>query len=259
VFNAVAAEKRLRLKGAEPGVVEALRKLVPKTGGVKPCQCDDPNCKEGKLPSVSETLGKDDRFAWYALRAPFDGTLIEKHIVVGEQIDESSELFTIADLSSVWVNLAVSQETISLVKVGYPVTVHLPDGVKADAKAEYVAAVVDPDSRTALARTTLTNKDGIFRPGTFVDVSVHIPTSETTVTVPKASVQFVHDHPCVFVWTKSAFEMREVTTGYADEKNIEIHKGLNEGELVASVNAFHLKAEVSKTGSGPSCSHGHAH
>jgi len=259
VFNAVAAEKRLRLKGAEADVIAGLRALVPKTAGIKPCTCSDPNCKEGQLPSVADTLGKDDRFAWYALRAPFNGTLIEKHIVTGESLEKDSELFTIADLSSVWVTMSVSQEAVSLIKTDYPVMVNMPDGSQAEARTDFVAAVVDPDTRTALARATLPNPNGQFRPGTFVDIGIRIPTREETVTVPKASVQSVHDHPCVFVWSKGAFEMREVTTGYADEKNIEILKGLNVGEPVASVNAFHLKAEVSKNGSGPTCSHGHAH
>ena len=259
VFNAVAAEKRLRLKGAEPDVIDGLRKLVPKTATLKPCECDDPNCKEGKLPSVAESLGKDERFAWYALRAPFAGTLIEKHIAIGESIDESAELFTVADLSSVWVNMVVSQESISLVKVGYPVIVNMPDGTKAETTTEYVAAVVDPATRSALARATLANPEGQFRPGTFVDVDIRIPTKEETVTVPKDSVQSVNDHPCVFVWTNAAFEIREVKPGYADGTNIEILSGLKVGEAVASVNAFHLKAEASKNGSGPTCSHGHAH
>jgi cobalt-zinc-cadmium efflux system membrane fusion protein len=259
VFNSVAAEKLLRLKGAEAEVVEGLRKLIPKTAGVKPCECTDPNCKEGKLPSVAETLGKDERFAWYALRAPFDGTLIEKHIAIGESIETSAELFTIADLSSVWVDLVVSQESIALVKEGYTVIINMPDGTKTEAKTDYIAAVVDAATRTALARATLPNPDGQFRPGTFVDAGIRIPTKEETVVIPKDSVQSVNDHPCVFVWGKSAFEIREVQPGYADATNIEILKGLEAGEAVASVNAFHLKAEASKNGSGPTCSLGHAH
>jgi len=258
-FNSVAAEKRLRLKGAETDVIVGLRKLIPKTTGLKACTCDDPNCKEGKLPSVADTLGKDERFAWYALRAPFGGTLIEKHIAIGESIDESAKLFTIADLSSIWVDMVVSQESISLVGVGYPVIVNMPDKTMAETKIEFIAAIIDPATRTALARATLANPDGQFRPGTFVDVGIRIPTKEETVIIPKDSVQSVNDHPCVFVWTKAAFEIREVKTGYADATNIEILSGLKTGEAVASVNAFHLKAEASKNGSGPTCSHGHAH
>ncbi len=260
VFNAVASEKRLRLKGVDGDVIAGLRALVPKMTGSVPCPCPDPACKEDKLPSVAETLGKEERFAWYALRAPIAGTVIEKHIVTGESLVKESELFTIADLSSVWVTMPVSQEAISLIKPDYPVTVHLPDGTQAKARTDFIAAVIDSATRTALARATLPNPQGAFRPGTFVDIAILIPARAETVIVPKASVQSVHDHPCVFVWNKGAFEMREVTTGYADANNIEILTGLNAGEAVASVNAFHLKAEVSSSGSAPGCSgHGHAH
>jgi len=260
VFNAVAAEKRLRLKGAEAAVIVALRTLIPRSAGAEPCACPEANCTAGHLPSVADALAQDERFAWYALRAPLDGTLIEKHIVAGESVDQSSELFTIADLSSVWVNLAVSQAAVPLVSTGTPVLIRLPDGSKAAAATDFVAAVIDPGTRTALARATLPNPAGAFRPGSFVDVDIQLPPSPECVIVPKASLQSVHDHPCVFVWSKGAFEMREVTTGYADNSNIEILTGLKAGEAVASVNAFHLKAEVSKSGSGPSCSgHGHAH
>jgi multidrug efflux pump subunit AcrA (membrane-fusion protein) len=136
VFNAVASEKRLRLKGADDEVVAKLRVLVPKVKGLKPCLCDDPNCKEDKLPSVADTLGKDGRFAWYALRAPFDGTVLTRHIVTGESIDGTAEVFTIADLSSVWLDLAISQDNISSVRKGHTVTVRLPDGSKSETRIE---------------------------------------------------------------------------------------------------------------------------
>ena len=259
VFNAVAAEKRLRLKGADDKVVAALRALVPKVAGLEPCLCDDPNCAEDKLPSVTDTLGKDGRFAWYTLRAPFDGTLIEKHIVMGESIDAASEVFTIADLSRVWVDMAISQDTISSVQEGSSVTIRQPDGSESETKIEFVSPIVAPDTRTALARATLVNPHGQFRPGTFIDAGIHVPSKEETVVIPKASVQLVNDCPCVFVWGSSDFELREVTTGIADGRQIEILKGLRPGEAVASENAFHLKAEFAKFAGGDSSGHGHAH
>ena len=259
VFESVAAEKRLRLKGADDQVVESLRKLVPRIDLLKPCDCGDPDCKHGKIPSVEETLGKDKRFAWYALKAPFDGVLIEKHIARGESVENTTEVFAVADLSSVWVELAVSQSAITQVDLDQLVKVYLPDGDVAEAKTDFVSPLVDEGTRTARVRAVLGNPQGQFRPGTFIEAGVGVPAKEETVVVPKASVQSVSDQPCVFVWGKMAFEMREVETGYSDGKNIEILSGLKPGEAVASVNAFHLKAEVSKTGSGPTCSHGCAH
>jgi cobalt-zinc-cadmium efflux system membrane fusion protein len=260
VFDAVAAEKRLYLKGVDSEAVAALRALVPKVASSEPCVCDDPNCSEPELASVADSLGMDSRFAWYALRAPLPGTLIEKHIVMGESIDATSEVFTIADLSSVWVDLAISQDVIPSVQQGYAATVYLPDGASAQTNIAFVSPLVSQDTRTALARVTLENPNGRLRPGTFVEAVISVPATEGTVVIPKASVQLVGDHPFVFVWGKGAFELREVEIGNADAVQIEILKGLSPGEAVASVNAFHLKAEYIKSAAGDigvhsGCSH----
>jgi len=255
VFNAVAAEKRLRLKGADDEVVAALRALVPKMAGLEPCLCDDPDCEEGKLPSVADTLGKDVRFAWYALRAPFDGTLVEKHIVMGESIDAASEILTIADLSSVWVDLAISQDAMSSVQEGYAVTIRLPDRSESETRIELVSPLIAQDTRTALARVTLDNPDGRFRPGTFIEAGIRVPTEQETVIIPKTSLQLVKDRPCVFVWGHADFELREVKTGASDGRQIEILQGLRAGEAVASENAFHLKAEFIKSAAGAAGGH----
>ena len=86
------------------------------------------------------------------------------------------------------------------------------------------------------------------------------PSQKEAVVVPRASVQLVDDYPCVFVWGQSAFELREVETGTTDGRQIEILKGLRSGESVASVNAFHLKAEYIKSAAGDlGAHHGHSH
>ncbi|MDP7288781.1 MAG: efflux RND transporter periplasmic adaptor subunit [Phycisphaerae bacterium] len=259
-FNAVAAEKRLRLKGADDKVVAALRALVPKTAGLKPCTCDDPNCKDGQLPSVADTLGKDGRFNLYALQAPFGGTVIAKHIVVGESIDETVEVFTVANLSSIWVDLAISQDNISLVQAGQNVTIGLPDGSKPEAKIEFISPIIAAESRTAMARVILPNPTGKLRPGTFVDAGIVVPSQAEGVVVPKSAIQLVHDHPCVFVWGHGDFELREIVPGVTDGNQVEILRGLKVGEAVASAGAFHLKAEYAKSRAGDTGGgHGHPH
>jgi len=179
---------------------------------------------------------------------------------MGESIDEAADVFTIADLSSVWVDLAISQDSISSVQEGHTVTVRLPDGTKSETRIGFVSPVVAPDTRTALARATLRNPRGRFRPGTFVDASILVPSKAETVVVPKTSVQLVNDHSCVFVWGNADFELREVKTGAADGQQIEILQGVRVGEAVASLNAFNLKAEYIKSAAGDlGAHHGHSH
>jgi hypothetical protein len=73
-------------------------------------------------------------------------------------------------------------------------------------------------------------------------------------------VQLVHYHPCVFVWKKGAFELREIVTGATDNDRIQVVRGLEPGAKVAAVNAFHLKAEYIKSASGDlGAHHGHSH
>jgi multidrug efflux pump subunit AcrA (membrane-fusion protein) len=259
-FNAVAAEKQLRLKGVGDEAIAALRALVPKPAGLAPCPCDDPQCNVGTLPSVSDVLGRDPRFAWYALRAPFDGTVVERHITPGEAVDTSAPVFTIADLSDVWVDLAVSQNRIGDVQAGFPVTIQHPDGANTAAEIRFVSPLVSPETRTALARVALDNTGARFRPGTFVDAAIQLSSGREAVVIPKSAIQLVNDHPCVFVWGNGAFERRDVETGATDGTRIEVLKGLQPGEKIAAVNAFHLKAEHAKTATGDlGACHGHSH
>jgi len=215
----------------------------------------------GVLPSNLPQLGKEpeEEFAFYRVVSPFDGTVIGKRIVQGEMIDEQTDVFVVADLSSVWVDLAISQDAISAVQEGHTVTIRLPDGSKSETKIGFVSPIVASDTRTVLARATLPNPNDRFRPGTFVDAGIRVPSKEETVVIPKTSVQLVNDSPCVFVWGVADFELREITTGATDGRQIEILQGLRSGEAVASENAFHLKAEFAKSAGGESGGHGHAH
>lgn len=201
----------------------------------------------------------EDEFSSYRILAPLNGTIIKKHIQHGEVIDEKTEAFVIADLDNVWADLVISQDVISSIKKGQTVKISLLEGVKAESKIGFISPIVDSDTRTALARATLNNLKGQFKPGSFVDATILVPSKKETVIIPKSSLQLVNDHSCVFVWGNADFELREVVTGITDGKQIEILKGLRPGEAVASVNAFHLKAELIKLNTGGGGCHGHAH
>lgn len=205
-------------------------------------------------------LEQDSQLTKFEITAPFDGTVIEKHITLGELVGNDADVFVVADLSSVWVDLVISQDIISEVQEGQAVTIRLSNGLESETKIGFVSPLVSSDTRTALARTTVPNSNGQFRPGTFVDAVISIPSKVETVVIPKTSVQLVHDRPCVFVWGKADFEVREVKTGITDGVQIEILDGLATGEAYASENAFHLKAEFIKSSAGESDAHaGHAH
>lgn len=207
-----------------------------------------------------QKLGSDERCAWYSLTAPFTGSVVERNLALGESVDTSTRAFTIADLSSVWAELAQNQDSIGDVRAGHAMTILLPDGATRETTVQHVSPVVDRQTRTVTVRAALTNEGGWFRPGAFIVGVIQIPSDRETTLVPKDAVQLVYDHTCVFVWGDGAFELREVQTGTTDGRQVEILRGLQAGERVAAVNAFHLKAELIKSAAGDmGAHHGHSH
>ena len=201
-----------------------------------------------------------ETFTSYQIKAPFDGTIIGKHIVLGEVVGDSSEVFVMADLSTVWVDLLVNQRQISSVRVGQQASV-LPEGASRPASGEvgYIGSVVDAKTRTAVVRAVLNNGDGRYRPGVFATGRIKVKQAGEVVVVPSASVQTVNDQACVFVKDGDAFVLRYVTTGMTDRGRIEIVSGVNAGDEIVTQNAFHLKAELAKQAGGGQAGHGHVH
>jgi membrane fusion protein, heavy metal efflux system len=199
----------------------------------------------------------EETITTYSVVAPFDGTIIEKHIVLGEVVDDSSETFIIADLSTVWVDLQVNQQDIGPIESGNPAEVVLDSSTEGVySMVSYVDPRLDPITRTATVRLELDNSEGNYRSGTFVTGRIGLPSADQGMVIPASAVQIVNDQPGVFVKVEQGFALHYVTLGRKDTEQVEILTGLEGGEQVVTHNAFHLKAELTKQAvSG----HGHVH
>jgi cobalt-zinc-cadmium efflux system membrane fusion protein len=182
----------------------------------------------------------------YPTRAQLAGTVIARDVAVGEAVDRDKQAFVIADLSSVWIDLAVYQKDLPAVREGQRVIVHggeeRPD---AEGDISYLTPVVDEPSRTAIARVVLANTGGEWRPGLFVTARLVEP-AEAAVVAPRSALQRIDGRTSVFVETAEGFAVRAVTVGREGERLAEIVSGLAAGERVASENSFLLKAELGK-------------
>jgi len=204
-----------------------------------------------KLPEHS-----DVDFTRYEIRAPFDGTVIEKHITIGEVLNAETEAFVIADLTTVWVNLSVYQKDLPFVQIGQKAIVSAGRGLpEAEGTISYLGPMVGEKTRTAPARVVLPNKDGRWKPGLFVNARVAVSEMEAEVVAPKTAIQTMEGQPVIFVRTEEGFEPRVVSLGKSNDVNIEIISGLQEGERYAGKGAFTLKAEIGKEAFGEG--HGH--
>ena len=194
----------------------------------------------------------------YEMTAPFDGSVIEKHISLGESLKDDVSCFTMADLSTVWVNLSVYQKDIPGIQKGQQVLISATgnpsDGVAAT--VDYVGPLLGEETRTATARVVLPNENRQWRPGQFVTGYVSTEVTEAIpVVVPKDALQSFESATVVFMQTDKGFVPAPVTLGRSDDEHVEIVKGLEKGARVVVEGAFLVKAEIAKAiMAGKTCS-----
>lgn len=190
----------------------------------------------------------------YELRAPFDAVVVEKHLTVGEVVSEATNAFILSDLNQVWATFAVPPADLGKVTTGRAVKVSSPDmNVEVEGKVGYVGSLLGEQNRAATVRITLTNPNGAWRPGLFVNIAVTSQTDRVAVAVPEQAVQTVEDKPSVFVRTPDGFDTRPVKLGRRDNGYVEIIDGIEAGAQVATSGSFTLKSELGKA----SAEHGH--
>ena len=210
-----------------------------------------------KLRALGASPPGTDGLDSYALRAPFDGVIVEKHVTPGQSVETDSALFTVSDLATVWAEAAVPASALDAVRAGEKVTVTATatataPGATVAGKVAYVGALLRSQTRTASARIVLPNPDLAWRPGMFVNVSVEAAASARAVpvAVEASAIQTIAGKPTVFVRTADGFAVRPVTLGRADAQRVEVVQGLQAGEAYAAAGSFVLKAELGKASEG---------
>lgn len=198
----------------------------------------------------------DATFTQYALTAPFDGTVIERHITLGAVLKDDTAAFVVADLRSVWVDLRIYQKDLPVVRIGQPVMIAAGRGIPdAQGTIAYVGPLVGEQTRTALARVVLPNTNGHWRPGLFVTGNVVVQDIAVPLLVPKTALQTLEERPVVFVDTAEGWKPQPVTLGRSNDTHVEITAGLTPGQRYVTSGAFTLKAQLSKSAFGEG--HGH--
>jgi len=191
----------------------------------------------------------DPNLSRLEIRAPLDGVLIEKHVATGEAVAADTQIYLIADLSTVWAEVTLYPSDLAAVRLGQRVTVRGPDpGARAEGAVSYVGALLGEQTRTAKARITLANPGERWRPGLFVSAELVQNEREVPVAVPVEAIQSLRDRKVVFVRFGDVFEARPVELGGGDGRLVEVASGLAAGQAVAAANSFVLKADLGKAG-----------
>lgn len=189
------------------------------------------------------------------VRSPIAGRVIGREAVRGELLAAEKEVFSVADLSSVWVELPVYAADLSLVREGQPVSLTGQGGRAADGRVVSAGATLDPQTGAARVVAALDNSDGEWRPGDFGSGTIQAGGEMADIAVPASALQVLNGETVVFVRNDEGFEPRVVEVGRRNSRFTEIIFGLFAGEQVATGNTFLLKAEASRG----EAAHSHAH
>lgn len=184
----------------------------------------------------------------YELTAPLAGTVMERDISVGD-IAAEQQLFEIADLSTLWVDLHLFGRDAQHITPGLPVEIaRLSDGVSATAKLDRVLPGTATASQSTIARATLVNHDGQWRPGAAVRARVTVAETPVALRVPASALQRFRDWQAVFIRVGDTYEVRPIEIGERDANWVEVKSGIVAGDEVVVEQSYLVKADIEKSG-----------
>ncbi len=234
----INSERVQNMSARFPGVIRAIHRKVGET--VRP----------GDSLAIIES---NESLKPYTLSASHHGVITERPANAGEQSGDRT-LFVVADLSSVWVEMAVFPRDMAKVRIGQTVRIQQAQtGLSGEGKLIYLSPSVNSASQTLTARVLLDNRNGQWVTGLFVSAEVTLAQSPVAVAVNNEALQTLENSPVVFVQGKEGFEPRPVQLGKSDSAYTEVLNGISVGETYAAHNSFILKSDLGKEGA----EHGH--
>ena len=187
------------------------------------------------------------------LKAPINGFVIEKHLVLGERVTADSNVYTIAGLDDYWATFQVYANDVRLIQRNQSVSLRILDETYSG-KIDYISELVNESTRSFDVRVTLPRKRGL-KPGMFLEALVQIRKFKVNLLVPKSAVFEMDNNKVVFVKHGDQFEPAKVALGREDLHSHEVLRGLKAGQIYAVTGGFHIKSELQKGSLGDGHNH----
>jgi cobalt-zinc-cadmium efflux system membrane fusion protein len=182
--------------------------------------------------------------------SPIGGTVIQRKVGPGQFINSgaSDPVFIVGDLSSVWLTAFVRESEASGVAVGQQVSFSLLalPGSEFKARIDFVSAAIDPSTRRLLVRATIDNKDGLFKPEMFANVTIYAGGDHPSIGVPKRALIYEGDH--VHLWVvhdDKSIELRQIETGLTNGDLVEARANLQAGEKIVTRGSLFIDRAAS--------------
>lgn len=268
VIAAATAEKAgIKIQPVGPGVIadehEVQGLLTPIEGRVAHVTARFPGPIRSLRANVGDQVRSGQTLATiesnlslsnYSVAAPISGVVTARNASVGGLAGEGMALFEIADLSQLWVDLHIFGADAQHIRPGVPVAVtRMSDGKTVDTMLERVLPGMATASQSTVARATIDNSDGLWRPGSAVKARITVEQQPVELMVPLTALQTMGGEEVVFVRVGEAYQAQPVEVGQRDGQRVEITAGLNKGDQVVVEESYLIKADIEKSGAS------HAH
>jgi membrane fusion protein, heavy metal efflux system len=261
IASGVAKEAGIIVAPAEPGVIRDEHEVQGLLTTVEGRHARVVARFAGPVRSVSASVGDTVRagqpiavvesntsLSDYTITAPIAGTVLSRDVSVGD-LAGNQPLFEIADLSRLWVDLHLFGSDAQHITPGLPVeVVRLSDGVTSRTRLDRVLPGTATASQSTVARATLVNVDGRWRPGAAVRARVTVAEQPVDLMVPLSALQRFRDWDVVFIRVDDTYQAMPVVLGRRDGQNVEVTSGLRAGEQVVVQQSYLVKADIGKSG-----------
>lgn len=227
----------------DPNRMSQVRARFP--GVVKKIQSDLGNSVQAG--DVLAIVQSNESLQSYEVRAPTDGVIMRRDVQLGETTGDEA-LFTIVDLSTVWVELDVFDRDLTHVRTGQHVTVATLDGESVNGKISWLSPLAAHASQSVQARVVLANDKNRFRAGQFVRGHVTVGEYQAPLAVRKSGIQVFRDFQVVYARVGEVYEVRMLELGREDNDWVEVTGGLKPGTEYVVANSYLIKADIEKSG-----------
>jgi cobalt-zinc-cadmium efflux system membrane fusion protein len=204
--------------------------------------------KADELQDIDPTK-QGEAISHYPIKSPFDGVIISKDVVLLERVNPDSQILSIADLSTVWITTDIFEEHLPLLEklAGRTITVRSDvwPGKEFPAKVFYTGDIVDESTRTIGMRASAENREGLLRPGMFVNVELPEAEADDVLQISVDALQEHEGKTFVFLHVLGdVFQRRDVKVGRKNAQFAEIVEGLSEGDRIVVQGGFSLKSRM---------------
>jgi membrane fusion protein, copper/silver efflux system len=213
-------------------------------------------------PLIADVLRSGRVRRTVTITAPRDGAIIEKNVVTGQAVSAGSTLYTLADLSRVWIDVNVREADAPVLRPGMTATIAISTSATPQlaGRVEVISPILDPTSRTVRARVAVSNVARLLRPGMYASVRLST-TQRSVLTVPTSAVINTGTRTLVFMdMGKDGLMPMDVRQGRITSEYAEILSGLSAGDRVVTSAQYLLESEsnladvmramITQTGSG---------